>query len=521
MTMTTDPCMGPRLLFRVEPIPLESPRGYFCRVASAHGYDSPHWLLHLAGFSGSEGALDREERVDRIAHLLRLEPEEWLGMCYRNIKGAGGSNQRSFFGKPVAATQLNLSRPRACPGCLRERSVWWAIWDLCLAGVCPIHCCLLVDECPSCKKPLAWQRPAVHQCCCGFDLRAVATGTADTDLVAINAVIYRAAGFSPGTAAERDVDHYEFAPELAGLSLGSLLLLIRFVRSIRHEDVPNRRRRSYTRIDLNVATQTARTAAALLGNWPCQLRAALRHMIPEDENASHLEFNNVFGNFYFQLFRALPRNEFGFLHDVFEEFVREDWKGLLRGQHRFFSASTREKSPWLSLPEATRKARTNPRRIEELVRQRQIEGVFVQLRRGRTQCWVKRDSLKQWVAARDTEFARYIPRRETARILGLPDFALSRVAQAGLLRYVQGPKHGLPRGFQFFLREDVMNIKHAFEKHGVPEHEYSRGGELMALRHAILNYLGRDTGLAAAIRAVIDNALVPVAYTPQFPGITG
>jgi hypothetical protein len=88
MTMTTDTPAGPRLLFRVEPIPLESPRGYFCRVASAHGYDSPHWLLHLAGFSGSEGALDREKRVRRIAHLLRLEPEEWVGMCYRNIKGA-------------------------------------------------------------------------------------------------------------------------------------------------------------------------------------------------------------------------------------------------------------------------------------------------------------------------------------------------------------------------------------------------------------------------------------------------
>ena len=111
MTMTNDTCVGPRLLFRVEPIPLESARGYLCRVASAHGYDSPQWLVRLAGFSGLEAALDREDRVRHIAHLLRLEPEEWVGMCYRNIKGAGGFNQRSFYGKPVDAGQLNLSRP--------------------------------------------------------------------------------------------------------------------------------------------------------------------------------------------------------------------------------------------------------------------------------------------------------------------------------------------------------------------------------------------------------------------------
>ena len=522
MTVTAETHVRPRLLFRVDPIPLESPRGYLCRVASAHGYDSPQWLAHLAGLSGLEAALDREDCIGRIAHLLRLEPEEWLGMCYRNMKGAGGLSQRSFYGKPVGATQLNLSRPRACPGCLRERSVWWAIWDLCLLAVCPIHRCLLVDQCPRCKKTLAWQRPAVHQCRCGLDLRTVTTESADTGLVAINAVTCRAVGFSPGMAAGRDIDHHKFAPELATLSLGSLLTLLRFLRSVQRKDVPNRRRLSPARIDLNVAIEAGHTAVALLANWPHSLRAVLRDMVPGNvQDATDLKFNNIFGSFYFQLFRALPRSQFGFLHDIFEEFVSEDWKGLVRGQHRFFSASTRLKSPWLSLPEATREARTNPRRIEGLVRQGKIEGVFVKLRRGRTQCWVKRDSLTQWVVARDREFARYIPRRETARILGLPDATLLRAAQAGLIRYAWGPEHGLPHGFQFFLREDVIKTKLAFEKHAVPEHEYSKPGELMALRDAIHNYLGREAGLTAAVQAVIDGTLVPVAYTPRFPGITG
>ena len=35
------------------------------------------------------------------------------------------------------------------------------------------------------------------------------------------------------------------------------------------------------------------------------------------------------------------------------------------------------------------------------------------------------------------------------------------------------------------------------------------------------NYLGRDSALAAVIRAVVDGSLVPVGYTKRFRGITG
>jgi hypothetical protein len=43
----------------------------------------------------------------------------------------------------------------------------------------------------------------------------------------------------------------------------------------------------------------------------------------------------------------------------------------------------------------------------------------------------------------------------------------------------------------------------------------------VALRHAVKNYLGRDCGLPAVIRAVLDGSLAPVGYTKRFPGITG
>ena len=66
-----------------------------------------------------------------------------------------------------------------------------------------------------------------------------------------------------------------------------------------------------------------------------------------------------------------------------------------------------------------------------------------------------------------------------------------------------------------------MKIKDAFEKHSVPVKVYSKPGKFIALRHAMKNYLGRYSGLAAVIRAVVDGRLVPVGYTSRFRGITG
>jgi hypothetical protein len=114
-----------------------------------------------------------------------------------------------------------------------------------------------------------------------------------------------------------------------------------------------------------------------------------------------------------------------------------------------------------------------------------------------------------------------MPRSEAIRSLGLTMSTVVRVAAAGAIRYVEGPERNFPKGCFFFLREDVMRIKDAFEKHSVPVPAYSNPGELIALLHAMKNYLGHGAALAAVIAAVIDGRLVPGGYTNRFPGITG
>ena len=158
-----------RLLFRVDPLSGESPRGYLCRVAHEHGYWGPLALAEIAGLPRS--GLERDDTAEQLASVLRLEPEEWRTLCYRHVNGRTRFNQRLFFGQRISSDDLNYRCPRVCPRCQNDRPVWWAVWDLGLVTTCPIHRCHLLNRCPACKRSLAWQRPAVYKCRCGLDLR--------------------------------------------------------------------------------------------------------------------------------------------------------------------------------------------------------------------------------------------------------------------------------------------------------------------------------------------------------------
>ena len=402
--MSTSTLSAPRLLFRVDPLPHKSPRGYLCRVAQEHCYSGPLFLVQIAGVPPSR--LELEDGIKQVSHMLRLEADEWRAICYRRLKGRGRFKQRSFLGERISADDLNYGRPRLCPACLRERPIWWAVWDLGLVTACPIHRCMLLNRCSCCQRNLAWHRPAVHKCRCGLDLRNLAAEVADDVSLVINAAIYQAAGFPLDGASTPDFAAYRFPPEVLALRLGSLLRLLLFLGSIRESGRLRRKQKPFAATELAAAAEIGSAAVEVLKNWPAHLHDLLKSMLPANaDNPAILNFQAIFGNFYRHLFRVLPRSEIGFLRDVFERFVIEDWKGPVRGQHRNFSASTRRRSQWIPADEAERMARTRAACISDLVRQGRIEGMFLNVGRSRShaECWVIRDSLKQWIVDRDLD----------------------------------------------------------------------------------------------------------------------
>jgi hypothetical protein len=112
-------------------------------------------------------------------------------------------------------------------------------------------------------------------------------------------------------------------------------------------------------------------------------------------------------------------------------------------------------------------------------------------------------------------------RPEVEQVLGIKNITATSIAEAGAIRHARGPTCDFPIGVTYFLREDVMRIRDAFERYAVPVCGYIKPGSLIALRHAVRNFLGRGLGLASLIRAVVNGTLAPVGRTPQFRGIMG
>ena len=176
---------------------------------------------------------------------------------------------------------------------------------------------------------------------------------ADAELVINVVAIYRTVGFATGNTAEIALAGCSFPAELLELRLGPLLRLILFVGSIKEQDRlrgnssisgPQTFRRDGDRScrsdsvgRLVAALGGGSTTYAPAGNHQSdrsQLQRDLRQFLPPPVS----------------FFRATV----GFLHEAFERFVIEDWKGLIRGQHRYFSAAVRRNSHWVTVNEAER-----------------------------------------------------------------------------------------------------------------------------------------------------------------------
>jgi hypothetical protein len=153
----------------------------------------------------------------------------------------------------------------------------------------------------------------------------------------------------------------------------------------------------------------------------------------------------------------------------------------------------------------------------DLVRTGHVQGLF-RKRGDRMECWVSRESLHRWTAKRDEGFALYMPRPEAMRVLGLANSTILSVAKAGLIRYTDGFEQHLDHGV-YFLREDVMRIKAAFDRYRTRIGPQSKSGKSLPPCRAINQYMGQGSALLSAIQAVVDGALVPIAYRPQRPGI--
>lgn len=401
--------------------------------------------------------------------------------------------------------------------CLREIPIWWGIWDLAIASVCPGHRCELTNTCSGCHERLNWQRPGVEVCRCGFDLREMEPVEAATDLIAMNAAVYRCAGFPVGIGSF-DLGNAGFPVELEGLALDDLIGLILAASALQRNP---RQPQKPAVTDLGTAQSVAREAAHVLKCWPSGFHDRLEALLPKSmSDHGTATFRGVYGDFYQYLIDSTHQAEFKFLIDAFDQFVAKHWPGILRGQHRLVPQSTREKMRWIPASQAARLSGLTAPQITELVRIGALTGIFFSppQSRSRVECWLDREGLAKWIADRDSDLAGFIGQAEATQALGLTEVTLRSLAESGLVEMAKGPVRGFPPGV-YFRQQDVQRIMTAFSD-GTWTEVAPDGDKVILLRDALRRYLGR-TGFSELVRAVLCGALQPMARDSSVAGVLG
>lgn len=165
--------------------------------------------------------------------------------------------------------------------------------------------------------------------------------------------------------------------------------------------------------ELENALALTRGTASLLADWPQGFHAFLARQRAAFPWATHL--GDAFGSLYRVLYRELDAPCFSFLRSAFEEYLRENWFGLLGRRNRRLSPSTVARHPRQPLRTIAQKAGAGEAIVRHLAHAGAIRGNAVLHESGRTTWSVPNEEALRvaiYVADRITV-------REAATLLGI------------------------------------------------------------------------------------------------------
>lgn len=152
----------------------ESLAGYILRLSEKNYYQSPNWILQLAGHRANRQIQLNHygDKPSLLSQLTGIDEEVLRSMAF----GATNRDNIMSYGIYKGATQL-------CPDCLKQSLYSRLLWDSPISRTCPIHRCNLINKCPQCQQLIKWSRPGVAKCQCGFDIRnSLATAANDAQV---------------------------------------------------------------------------------------------------------------------------------------------------------------------------------------------------------------------------------------------------------------------------------------------------------------------------------------------------
>tara|TARA_R100000306_G_scaffold60390_1_gene60451 strand:+ start:5737 stop:7359 length:1623 start_codon:yes stop_codon:yes gene_type:complete len=157
-----------RLPYRPQPYPAESLAGYSVRLTSWYGYQSPDaFARHNFGYPLPAAMPDQSVTMDRWIQSLEevtQVPPNTLGVHFMTHR-----RKHEHVEGRHSVSDIIVSPPRICEHCISETGYHRFEWQVAHKIVCTKHIAPILDQCPSCRSSLRWNKNLLTGCsACGY-----------------------------------------------------------------------------------------------------------------------------------------------------------------------------------------------------------------------------------------------------------------------------------------------------------------------------------------------------------------
>lgn len=369
-----------KLLMRPKPEKGESFIGYLVRLTELNGYDTPSWLLSLAGIDYMElqwtfsFVFGKTKRLERLARLTNNTLNDLNALVYSPANSSQGNTEYDydFYGAPLNRSIIRPHHPKICPKCLAEFGYCFRMWECSLVTACPIHECTLIDSCPTCRRQIRPIRKSVSICSCGCDWRELDTQFLSADELAVSRRIYRLCDLSKTPEVQSE-------NPLHSLGLRDLVVVLTFIAgAFRNIAWATGRPSKSIELPNGELHQLYYRAYSVFENWPHNFHQFLSKQssgqvrLHPDDGRLDTALKREFGTFYEQLYQDLDQGQFDFMRESFAQFLTDRLHSQCQPAKYVFIAPTAELGKCVSLHDARRLLKITNRALFDLITEGEI-----------------------------------------------------------------------------------------------------------------------------------------------------
>jgi len=382
-----------KLPVEVEP-PLninESCFGFTMRMAGANGYPSPYWISDLEPCLRYPQLHDKNVIEKAIIRLTGLSSYELTFLDYSLL-----------MNRHVKEVHYS-TKLRMCPECVKSGKYLDYMWEITFASACPHHGIKLIDYCPKCLCSLSWNRVQLELCSCGTNLTHIDASAADERLLYYNTKIWSAMGRKVPVITLPDVPDEIFS--LFGPN--GVCDLFRFLYRVGNPKAVNS---SFKLKNVSEAVQAFEIIHLFLSEWPLGLYRYFDTLRNVDGSFKGEGLQKAFGKFYLGLY---GKNEFKFIEEAFEAYIRSHWPGVIDRKYKRLSSGL--ECNYSLIGNAVKKTHFGRVRINKLMDMGVVAGIRNLRPSGRYYAVLKKCEVN-----RIAKLSRHmINKKETCRMMGI------------------------------------------------------------------------------------------------------